>query len=391
MTKHIVFSDSDENEQKETVQEHPTKNKKSKKKKKKDKIKEKDGKDVDTISNNCSSPNTNSSSKSSGSKSSGSVSKSSSPSPLSPPISDSSNSDSHEKFQKSSANSTDGHYADNEQTLLEANSEENIHKNMKKESHKTKEDKKDSKNKQKLLRKQAEVLRDLPALDLMSGSKSRSEAKSRSDRSDKNRSVSFSKSVGGRSRDNSGSLGEGNGKKKSDDLRIKVGMKRKLESDNAADDELTDGSIQNPASVELDENCYFLGWPEKIFLDGQKIFFQTEPHNFSRQPHPHTTDDAKPKKRKKSKISKKSTQNPATSDSDANVPSQWSNVELGSQARKNKFLSLMGANKKKNLNKSSLAGRNVCMNDRQTSAFNDKLQDQFERARSSHFRRGFQN
>ena len=51
----------------------------------------------------------------------------------------------------------------------------------------------------------------------------------------------------------------------------------------------------------------------------------------------------------------------------------------------------MGANKKKNLNNSSLAGRNVCMNDRQTSAFNDKLQDQFERARSSHFRRGFQN
>lgn len=73
--------------------------------------------------------------------------------------------------------------------------------------------------------------------------------------------------------------------------------------------------------------------------------------------------------------------------SNSNANHQWSNADLGSKKQTDKFLKLMGAKNAKNSKKST----NSCLNRKQAENLNQKLEDQFNKARSSHFSRGFTN
>ncbi|EGD80512.1 hypothetical protein PTSG_01103 [Salpingoeca rosetta] len=79
---------------------------------------------------------------------------------------------------------------------------------------------------------------------------------------------------------------------------------------------------------------------------------------------------------------KKAKQAPAASGNDD--AGYWQQANLGSDARKSKFLRLMGAGKKKDA--AAASTRNVDVN--KGSAINQQLEQQFERARQMQHRRG---
>ena len=66
---------------------------------------------------------------------------------------------------------------------------------------------------------------------------------------------------------------------------------------------------------------------------------------------------------------------------------QWGQVDLGSNNKTNKFLKLMGAGKGKSTSK--LGQKFSAFNAKQSADFSDKLEDQFNKARKSHFSKGF--